>query len=413
VYKVPRFCNLKTWLQLPRVVGRGGWHNAGVELSCIATCSKGLEAILAGELEALGLAPRVGEGVVRFAGSWAQVARANLWLRTAVRVLVELAAGPCQGREELYQLAAAVPWEDLVTESATLAVRVAGGSSAFVNTHFAALVVKDAVVDRLRARRGFRPRVDLEDPHLPLVLHLGEASATLSLDTSGEPLTHRGYRPRQALAPLAEHLAAGLLLLSGYDGSVPLLDPMCGSGTLLVEAALLAGSRAPGAKRRFAFERWGFVNPAWLREAREEAAHRARRPEQPIEGFDLDPNAVAQARRAASRAGVGGEVRVVRGDARKLPALAPGTLVVSNPPYGMRVGEERALRELYRAFGHELKAKAKGCTAWLLLGNPSLAKEVGLAPVRKFVVYNGPVRCQFCCYPVVEGTFRKRRVPGE
>ena len=381
-----------------------------MEFSCFATCSKGLEGVLSQELAALGLANAPGQGAVRFRASWAKIAEANLWLRTAVRVLLELASAPCRNREELYQLASSVAWEDLIAPGTTVAVRVAGKSGAFTNTHFAALVVKDALVDRLRSRRGFRPGVNVKDPNVPLLLHLAETTATLSLDTSGQPLTHRGYRPKGALAPLAEHLAAGLVLLSGYDGHVPFLDPMCGAGTLVVEAALIAGSRAPGASRSFAFERWSFVNPTWVRQAREEAASKARPLVEPIQGFDLHPKAVAQARKAAIRAGVK-EVRFARHDARELPPLPSGTLVVTNPPYGVRLGEEQALRKLYRAFGDQLKAKAKGCTAWLLCGNPTLAKELGLKPVRKIELYNGPLRCQFCCYPVVEGTFRKKTVP--
>jgi putative N6-adenine-specific DNA methylase len=377
---------------------------------------------------------------VSFSGTWHEVAEANLWLRTANRVLVELVRGPCQNREDLYQLAASFPWEEILPQEATFAVRVAGRHPAFLNTHFAALVVKDAVVDRLRQKRGYRPTVNVRDPDVPIFLHLSvdreqeevganaadlgeearglkaaagwlergrspEPQATLSLDTSGEPLSHRGYRQKEALAPLSEALAAGLLLSAGYDGSQPLIDPMCGSGTILVEAALLACGLPPGGKRRFAFQRWPFFpQPVWQRV--KGAARKSPQPlTQPILGLDWDARALALAKRSAQAMGLAEQLVLEQRDVRQLPSLPAGSLVVTNPPYGLRLGNPEDLRQLYRSLGDQLKAKAQGSVAWLLLGNPALAKEVGLRPARKLVVFNGPLRCQFCEYPLVEGKF--------
>lgn len=380
----------------------------GMELSCVATCSRGLEAVLLTELQGLGIGGQARAGAVEFAANWQQVASANLWLRTAARVLVFLTGGPCSGREDLYQLAFAFPWEDLVTSNTTVAVQVAGQNAAFANTHFAALVVKDALVDRLRKLKGFRPSVDVQSPDLRVVLHLKPQACGLYLDTSGEPLSHRGYRQKDAQAPLSECLAAGLLLLAGYSGTQPLLDPMCGSGTIVVEAALIATGTPPGLKRRFAFERWPFASAHGLAEARARALAERKKPQAPIAGRDLSPQALVQAGKAAKAAGVEAVVRWERGDVRQLPRVPAGTLIVTNPPYGVRLGEEPELVALYRQLGDAVKRQAAGSTLWLLLGNPRLARQVGLKAESKFELFNGPLRCQFCSYPVVEGQFRRK-----
>lgn len=379
-----------------------------MELTCVATCSRGLEGVLLQELQSLGIRGQERSGAVEFAGNWQHVASANLWLRTAARVLIFLTGGRCSGREDLYSLAFSFPWEDLMTAHTTVAVQVAGRNAAFANTHFAALVVKDALVDRLREKKGFRPWVHVQDPDLRVVLHLKPQTCGLYLDTSGEPLSHRGYRQKDARAPLSECLAAGLLLLAGYDGGQPLLDPMCGSGTIVVEAALIATGTPPGYKRRFAFERWPFARAQALGEARAKALAERRKPQAPIVGRDLSAQALVQARKAAKAAGVEAVVRWERGDVRELPKVPAGTLIITNPPYGVRLGEEQELVALYRQLGDAVKRQAAGSTLWLLLGNPRLARQVGLAPDKKIELYNGPLRCRFCAYPVVEGAFKGR-----
>lgn len=380
-----------------------------MRLICVATCSKGLESVLASELTALGKNPVLASGAVKFEGDWKDVVRANFWLRTAIRVLVELVGGPCQHREDLYQLAAGVAWEEIVPSEATVAVHVAGQHPAFHNTHFAALVVKDALVDRLRERRGLRPSINVSNPDVGIRVHLEAKATTILLDTSGEPLSHRKYRPKKAAAPLSEALAAGLLLLAGYDGRQPFLDPMCGSGTLVVEACLIARNIPPGRNRRFALQKLPFVDPKFLKEEREKAHQLLRPLEQPIVGQDWNRQALAQALQAAKAAGTAQDVAFVRGDVRRLPRVAPGTLIVSNPPYGERLGDESNLRKFYRALGDAFKRSSTGSTVWLLSGNLSLLKEVGLQARRKYTVFNGPLACRFCCYPIVEGSFRKPR----
>lgn len=378
-----------------------------------ATCTKGLEEVLENELARLGCeGVERDRGVVRFAGGPRQVVAANLWLRTAMRVMLTLTRGAAGSREELYALVSEIAWEDIFADGQTFVVDVAGRGDAFANTTFAALVVKDAVVDRLRTRRGSRPDVDKANPDLRLHLHLAGRHADLALDSTGEPLSHRGWRPRSGPAPLAESLASGVLLLAGYDGSQPLLDPMCGTGTIAVEAALIATGSAPGAHRGFAFERWGFLPPTELAQARRHAHERRHAAAAPIVASDVDARAAAAARRNAHAASVAEAVRCETRDVRSLDSLAPGSMVVSNPPYGHRLGDAAGLVGLYRSLGDVLKRRAAGSTAWLLVGNPDLAREIGLRPSRRIVLFNGPIECRLLRFDLYEGGGSGQPAPG-
>jgi len=362
----------------------------------VATCSRGLEGVLAGELSTLGLAAVTpGRGFVAFSGDLRAVCQCNLRLRTAIRVIVPLVNGTVRGRDDLYRLAASTDWPALVARGQTVAVDVAGANRAIRNTAFAAQVVKDAVVDSIRERCGWRPSVDRTEPDLRIHLHLSELVTSLGLDSTGEPLSHRGYRPRGGPAPLAETLAAGVLLLAGYDGSTPLLDPMCGTGTVLVEAALIATRTAPGLSRRFAFERWGWSDRALLDEARRAAEGERREAPCAIVGSDRDRRAVRAAARNLEAAGMTPWVSVEQRDALDLELpWAEGGMIVTNPPYGRRMGECEQLADFYERFGDRLKGHARGATAWLLVGNRELAKRIGLRASRKIPVFNGPIECR-------------------
>ena len=375
----------------------------------VATCTRGLEEVLRQELVALGHGEAAcGRGVVGFCGDQAALYRANLRLRTAMRVLRTVAEGPAAGREQLYELAAGVAWEDIFSRGKTFAVESAGRGSGFASGAFAALTVKDAIADRLRERWGARPDVARDDPDLLVHLHLAGERADIALDSSGEPLSHRGYRPRGGPAPLSEALAAGVLLLAGYDGERPLLDPMAGTGTIAIEAALIATRSAPGMHRRCACERWPLHAPALLAAERERAAGTRRTAPFAIVAGDRDARAVAAARRNAREAGVGDSVEVVERDALDLAPPGPGTLIVSNPPYGERLGDAAELTGLYRGLGDAFKRRGAGATAWLLVGNPDLAKAVGLRPSRRIVLFNGPIECRLLRYDLYEGS-RERR----
>jgi putative N6-adenine-specific DNA methylase len=379
----------------------------------VATCARGLEAVLAGELQAMEAeSVRAGRGMVEFRGTLATVIRANLGLRSAMRVLLPLASGSLSGRDDLYQLASSISWERLMARHQSFAVEVAGRSRPFRDTSFGARVVKDAVVDRMRRCHGERPDVDRDDPDLRIHLHLSDRQTTLSLDSSGRPLSQRGYRRHGGPAPLAESLAAGILLLAGYDGSQPLVDPMCGSGTLAVEAALIATRRAPGLGRRFAFERWPRHQPELLEQLRRRAQEQTRPAPAAVHASDRDGRAVAATRRNLAAAGVERWVEVQRQELSRLEVPFEGGLIVLNPPYGHRLGDEAQLAELYRLIGSRLKHHAAGNTAWVLAGSRALAAAIGLKASRRIVLFNGPIECRLLRFDLYQGTERRRnRLP--
>lgn len=366
-----------------------------------ATTAKGLEGVLAGELQGLGVTGILpANGGVHFQGRLTDGYRACLWLRTANRVLEPLAEFPCRSAEQLYAGVREIVWETLLTPQMTLAVDASVRNSLLTHSHSTALKAKDAIVDRLRDHCGARPDIDPKLPDLPVNLHLVDNRCTVSLDLAGEGLHRRGYRLDRTLAPLRETLAAGLLLLSEWDGATPFVDPMCGSGTLPIEAALLATRTAPGLGRDFAFEKWpDFDRHGWL--AIVEEARSAQRPAPAaILGADRDPRALAIARANAARHQATAAITWSRSDFASLPAPAgPGTLIV-NPPYGERLQDQGELTPLYRAIGDTLKQRWNGWTAWVLTGNQAMAKQVGLKATRRIPLYNGPIDCRLLKYPL-------------
>lgn len=388
---------------------------AGESLSLVATCSRGLEGVLAAELVALGGRDvHAGRGMVRFEGSLALLLRANLELRTAIRVVLPLAVGAAPNRDALYALAAGVAWEEIVAPGQTIAVEVAGSAPAFRDRRFAALVVKDALVDRIRQSRGVRPDVDRSQADVQIHLHLGARETSIALDSSGEPLSHRGYRPRGGPAPLSEALAAGLLRLAGYAGERPFCDPMCGTGTLAIEAALIATRTAPGVRRSFAMERWRWVDAGLAATLRRELRERRCQARCPVWAFDVDARAVRATLRNARAAGVADAVIVRRGRARDLPLLPAGTLIVTNPPYGVRLGDAGELSELYGELGQALKRAVREGTAWVLGGATAVLPAMRLRPARRLVLFNGPLECRFVRYDLRDnlGGGQVARRPG-
>ena len=370
-----------------------------------ATCGKGIEELLADELRELGIAvAAVENGGVRFAGGMSDCWRTNLWLRTANRVLQPLAVFPCSTPQELYDGVRTISWSGYLTPAMTLAVDCSLRDSAMTHSGFVALKTKDAVVDDIRDRCGSRPNVDTRDPDLRINVHLVKNRCTVSLDSSGTPLDRRGYRLERTEAPLRETLAAAMVALSGWDGSVPLADPMCGSGTIVIEAALRAARRAPGLLRAgFGFQRWpGFDTGLW-----QELVAEARGMALPvipaaIVGSDRLAPALAIARQNARQAGVEGLIHWERREFSDFaPPPGPGTLIL-NPPYGQRLGEEEELKPLYKLIGDIMKQRCTGYTAYLLTGSQELSKCVGLRASRRFVLFNGPIECRMLKYELYE-----------
>lgn len=367
-----------------------------------ATCAPGLEALLHAEASELGLAKLERQvGGVYFEGTLDDALRANLWLRTAIRVLMRLARFEAKDGDALYAGASTVEWERFVRADGTLIVDAHTSDSALDHSLFLEQRVKDAIVDQLRDKFGTRPTVAKEGADLGVYVHLFRDRCTLLVDTSGDSLHKRGWRRFQGRAPLAETFAAALVLASGWDKRAPLVDPFCGSGTLLVEAALIARDHAPGLFReKFAFQRWpGHDAAAWQRER--DAAHARVKPASKVQlrGFDADDAIVRGARENVASAGVADLVTIEKGRAENF-APRPGwnAWIVTNPPYGERVGNERDLRELYARFGKLVRERCAGYHVALFSGNPDLTRNLGLEPKTRFALKNGGLDCELLLF---------------
>jgi putative N6-adenine-specific DNA methylase len=371
-----------------------------------AACTLGLEEVLAAELHSLAefgvAAVALRRGGCEFRGEPRAGYAACLWLRSAVRVQQQLARGRVRDRDDLYELTRTIDWSRAITHLQTLAVDCSARDSFANDTRFPALVVKDAVCDQLRERSGKRPDVERERPDLPLKLVLQGDEAILYRELGGEPLHKRGYRAALHKSPLNEALAAGLLLLSDWDRETPLADPMCGSATFLIEAAFLATDRAPGLARAFAFERWRDVELAAWRElyAAAEARAAAGADRLPVLlGNDRHPGAIALATQCVRTAGFAGRIELSHGNARDWQPHPPPRFVVTNPPYGERIGNEpQDVEDSWRALGEFLHRRCSGATAFVLCGNAELTRWLGLRASRRHAVRNGPIDCRWLRY---------------
>jgi putative N6-adenine-specific DNA methylase len=374
-----------------------------------APCPRGLETALADELERLGasdIAPA--DGGVAFAGAPELAYRANLESRLASRVLWRVGDGAYRDERDVYALAYGLDWPRWFRADRTLRVDVAATRSPLKSLEFATLRIKDAVCDRHRAAAGRRPTVSKERPDVRVHAYLTADHATFYLDTSGEPLFKRGYRRETAEAPLRENLAAGLLRLAGWQPGTPLLDLMCGSGTIAVEAALMALDIAPGVKRTFGFQKLAWYDgPTWQRI--KQAAQRRAQPPAPIGIYASDDDASAIQRCAANLAAAGatGAVVTERVDALARAAPASEGVIVTNPPYGVRQADSAALAAFYPRLGDALKQRFAGWTAYLFSGDPRLPKLIGLKASRRTPLFNGALECRLYEYRLVAGSARR------
>jgi putative N6-adenine-specific DNA methylase len=376
-----------------------------------APCPRGLETVLAGELDRLGASDVAAtDGGVGFSGELALAYRANLQSRIASRVLWRVGGGPYRDERDLYALAHGVDWHRRFGPERRLRVDLAATRSPLTSLEFATLRVKDAVCDRFRAERNVRPSIDKRAPDVRVHVYVTEREATLYLDTSGEPLFKRGYRREAEEAPLRENLAAGLLALAGWTPATPLLDPMCGSGTIVIEAALIAARRAPGLSRTFGFQKLAWYDgPTWQRIR--QAARDALQPAPPapsIFGSDVAPAALAKAAANLSAAQVAPFVHLERADALTREAPAPSGILLANPPYGVRLADQRALAALYPRLGDALKQRFAGWTAYLFTGDLRLPRLIGLKAAKRTPLYNGALECRLFAFPLVAGPMRER-----
>jgi putative N6-adenine-specific DNA methylase len=371
-------------------------------------CPRGLEGPLAAELAALDaveIAPA--EGGVAFAGPIESAYRVNLESRLASRVLWQVGGGAYRNEQDIYELAHALEWPRWFRADRTLRVDVAATRSPLTSLEFATLRIKDAVCDRHRAVGGIRPSISKDRPDVRVYAYLSDTQATFYLDTSGEPLFKRGFRRANSEAPLRENLAAGLLRLSGWQPGAPLLDPMCGSGTIALEAALIALDVAPGLKRRFGFQKLSWYDGSTWQRIKQSAQRRAKPPAPAgIHARDNDPDAVQLCMATLDSAGVGGAVVVERADILNATAPATSGIIVANPPYGVRMADSPALAAFYPRLGDALKQRYAGWTAFLLSGDTRLPKLIGLKATRRNPLFNGAIECRLYEYRMVAGSLR-------
>jgi len=378
--------------------------------SFFATCPRGLEAPLAAELAAVGAREiRTTGGGAHFRGDLAACYAANLESRIATRILWRVAEAPYRSEQDVYEATHAQDWPARFRVDRSIRVDVNAIRSPLRSLEFATLRIKDAVCDRFRATVGARPDVDTRSPDVRIHAFLDERTLTLYLDTSGEPLYKRGWRTRTGEAPLKENLAAGIVTLTGWRGDEPFLDPMCGGGTILLEAAAIALGIAPGSRREFGFERLeGFDARLW-RELRERAKAREHR-NRPVAifGADLYGAEIAKARAAVEAAGLERAVQLKQANLLELSPPAPAGVLVANPPYGVRLGEDAELAAFYPQLGDALKARFAGWRCYFLTADLRLAKLIGLKASKRTPLFNGPLECRLFEYRIVQGAMREK-----
>ncbi len=374
-----------------------------------AICPRGLETLLQDELAALGATElKITHGGVHFAGDWAVCYRANLESRLATRILWHLVTGPYTREDDIYRLAVRQLWPNHFSVANTFRVVTTAIKCPLKSLDFVTLRVKDAVCDRFREDAGERPNIDTRYPDVSVHVFLTADRCTLYLDTSGQPLWQRGFRRASVDAPVKENLAAGILKLSGWQPDTPLVDPMCGSGTFLLEAVQMALDRAPGLDRHFGFERLKKFDAALWTHIRNAALARVKNPAQlDIRGSDHDERAVRAARRNLEEAGFSQWVRVNTTDLLELSAQAPTGTLVANPPYGERLGEQEELAAFYPQLGAALKRHWAGWNCFFFTADLRLPKLMGLKPSRKTPLYNGPLECRLFEIRMVAGSNRK------
>ena len=374
-----------------------------------ASCPRGLEPVLARELTSLDAAGATPvDGGVHFTGAFTLGYAANLHSRVASRVLWRVGQARYRNDQDIYDAAHRMEWTKQFDVHRTLRVNVSAIKAPVKSLDFITLRIKDAICDAFRARDGKRPSIDTHAPDVRVHAFLTATDLTLYLDLSGEPLFKRGYRREAGEAPLRENLAAGMLALSGWTPDLPLLDPMCGSGTILCEAAQIAAQRAPGIGRAFGFEKLlNFESRTW--EAMREAAYAGENNsiKTDIYGSDLRGDALALARANLDELDLAGKVSLKQANVFEMPAPAPSGIIVTNPPYGVRMEDRDDLAAFYPKLGDALKQKYSGWTAYILSSDMQLAKKIGLAASKRTPLFNGALECRLFEYKLVSGSMRR------
>lgn len=380
----------------------------------VATTFYGLEEVLSKELLRLGARDiEVHKRSVSFTGDKGFIYKANFCLRTALRIVKPLITFNITDGDDLAAQSKAIDWETYFKVDQSFAVDVVMNSEMFANSMFPALKVKDGIVDYFRDKTGKRPDVDKENPDIYIYVHIFKDRCTIALDTSGEPLFKRGYRKDSDVAPMSEVLAAGLVMLSGWERHKTLVDFMCGSGTIMIEAALIAGDIPPGCFReKFAFQSWPDYDEELFEKITESALGRIRETDGYIYGCDRLERVVEKAVKNITAANVDDMIKIKTCDFRDLTPPESKGMVIINPPYGERL-MVRELERLYAAIGDHLKTNYQGWTAWIISSWNDASKHIGLHPSKKITLYNGPLECKFLKYDLYEGSKKLKKQEGK
>ena len=382
------------------------------QFELIAKTFMGLEPVLAKELAQLGASDvQIGRRMVSFMGDQELMYRANFQLHTAIRILKPIKHFKALSADDVYEGVKDIDWSEYIALDKTFAVDSVVFSEEFRHSKFVAYKVKDAIVDQFRERTGKRPNISISNPDIRLHIHIAEDQCTLCLDSSGESLHRRGYRQESVEAPLNEVLAAGMILMTGWQGDCDFIDPMCGSGTLLIEAALIARNMAPGLFRKeFAFEKWpdfdaDLFDKIYNDDSQEREFHHH------IYGYDIDVKAVNTARLNAKAAGLTSDITIEERDFKDFVKPKDKSILVCNPPYGERISTPDLLGT-YKMIGERLKHEFTGNDAWILSYREECFDQIGLKPSIKIPVFNGSLECEFRKYQMFDGKIKDFRAEG-
>lgn len=381
-------------------------------MKLVAKTFAGCESLLAEELNQLGateITPLI--RAVSFEGDLALLYKSNLHCRTALRILKPIYEFDAPDEASLYKGVQEIDWSQYLENESTFAINSTLSQSNLTHSQFVSQKAKDAIADQFRANTGKRPSVDLEYPDLRINLHMQRNRCSIAFDSSGDALYKRGYRELTNQAPLNEAMAAALVMMTGWDGSSPLVDFMCGSGTLLIEAAMIKRNIAPGKWRtHFGFQNWKDYDKSLWNKIYDDAV----RVEKPADGIsiygsDISHSVVRKAQENIDQARLSDTIEVQQGDMRYFKSPAAAGMLLSNPPYGLRI-EPRDILELYRSMGDTLKQRLSGWTCWIFTGNLDAAKHIGLRPSRKIPLFNGPVECRLLRFDMYAGS--KKATPA-
>jgi len=371
----------------------------------VAKTLLGLENVLTGELRNLGAANiTAANRAVIFEGNIKTLYKVNYCVRTALSVLMPIKEFRIKSKDELYSIGKSIPWEKFMNFKSTFSITSVVNSPLFNHSGYAGLTLKDSIADYFREKTGSRPSVNTDNPDISINLHISASNVTVSLDSSGEPLFKRGYRQAFAEAPLNESLAAGMLLMSDWDGSMPLTDPMCGSGTILIEAALIAKKIPAGKFRKtFGFQKWNNYDEQLFEQVKQECDAGIVELKTKISGSDISSDAVKNAMINIRNAGLENDIIINNIDFKDEATSKNAGMIMINPPYGLRLNPDD-LDSLYTMIGSKLKHSFEGYTAWILSSNKEALKKIGLKPSKKHILLNGANECMFLKYELYSGS---------